>query len=75
MSDSTGIARDFKGIGRFKVFSLNFNQVEYRNEVKPTTSIFNTTPTIMWSTRYLTVNKARSTATKAPAIGAPTSPR
>ena len=63
-----------KRAGALKAAELPDMRVENRKLVRPMTSTFKTTPTMIWSTKYLIENEARIVDTSAPASMAPASP-
>src|SRR5690625_5525089 len=59
MSDSTGIG-SLGSRNRWFRSGFSVSTVEKKNVVRPSTSTFSTTPTMIWSTQYLTLKNTRS---------------
>src|SRR5690625_1567842 len=53
---------------------FSVSTVEKKNVVSPSTNTFSTTPTMIWSTQYLTLKNTSSSPTRAPATGAASTP-
>ena len=74
MSDSTGMSMMGSRSGELNVALSACMTVLNRKPVRPETSTFRTTPTMIWLTRYLMLNSARTMDTTAPATAAASSP-